>query len=125
MAFVPRRSVLSAGLGLAGAALLGTPPASAARARSRYPRRSDYTRSVGRVFRVGNSHLRLRHVRDVPHTSARAREHCFVLVFEPVGTTRLPDGIYRVQRAGVPARSLFLSAVGTRRGMQAVISRPA
>jgi hypothetical protein len=91
------------------------------------PRRSTYTGSIGRVFTAhhgGRSHrIRLTHIRDLTPTTAKAREHSFILVFAPVGAEKLPDAIYSLRRRGVVTHRLFMSAVGTERGMQVVINR--
>jgi hypothetical protein len=65
----------------------------------------------------------LTHIHDLSPTTAEQRAHSFILIFAPVGGERLPDAIYRVRRRGVRTHRLFLSSVGTDRGLQAVVNR--
>lgn len=126
MAVVRRRTVLGAGLGAAGLALVGV-PAPAAEAATALPRRAHYAKSVGRVFtlRHGRRQYRARlvRIRNVTGTPASRRDHCFNLIFQVAGGHQLPDAIYVVSRKGVRTSRLFLSAVGDRAGMQAVVNR--
>jgi hypothetical protein len=91
------------------------------------PLREDYTPAIGRVFtvtRAGHTYrVRLTHIQDLSPTSAKLRPHCFAMIFAPVGKVALKDGIYVLRRSGVRTHKLFLSAVGTKRGMQAIINR--
>lgn len=122
-----RRTVLGAGIGLVGLAIVGVDARTADAATSTAPMRSQYTPSVGRVFTVrhgGRAHrVTLTAVQNLPHTRPADRQYCFSLLLIPAGRTDLPDGIYTLERSGVPAHSLFLSRIGTGRALQAVINR--
>jgi hypothetical protein len=145
MGDVSRRAVLGAGVGTVGLvalsaagpdavaaakdqARIGTTDASAAKASPMSaPLRSDYAEAVGRVFtatRDGRTYrVKLTHLQDLVHTTAKQRPHCFGLMFAPVGKARLHDGMYVLKRAGVRTHKLFISAVGTEGEMQAIINR--
>ncbi|HZC53222.1 MAG TPA: hypothetical protein VE441_12095 [Mycobacterium sp.] len=122
-----RRTVFSAGLGLVGLMVVGVDAPGADAATAPAAVRRDYASSVGKVFTArhhGRIHrLMLTAVQDLPHTSAADRQYCFSLLFTPAGRAVLHDGIYTVQRAGVPTHSLFLGRVGTGRTLQAVVNR--
>ena len=122
-----RRAVLGAGIGSLALAIVGMNEAAADAATVSGPMRRDYAASVGKVFTVqhnGRTHrLTLTAVHDLPHTSVADRQYCFSLLFTPGGTAVLRDGIYTVQRTGVPTHSLFLARVGTGRALQAVVNR--
>jgi hypothetical protein len=91
------------------------------------PLRADYTHAVGRVFTVtrdGHTYrVKLTHIHDLSPTTAKLRPHCFAMIFAPVGKVRLKDGIYVLRRSGVRTHRLFLSAVGTKGGLQAIVNR--
>jgi len=122
-----RRAVLGAGLGLLGLVIVGVDESAADAATVSAPVRADYASAVHNVFTArygGRTHrLTLTAVQNLPHTSAADRRHCFSLLFTPTGRTVLPDGIYRLTRAGVPTQSLFLARIGTGRTLQAVVNR--
>ena len=132
MGDVSRRAVLGAGAGIAGLVSLGVstveadaaPPVAGA-----VPARSHYTRALGRVFTAkhgGHTYrLRLTGIHDLTHTTAKLRPHAFTLVFVPVGRVRVPDAIYLLHSHNVGAHRLFLSSIGTARGLQAVVNRRA
>jgi hypothetical protein len=127
MGTLSRRAVLGGAIGTAGAAALGAGPAIASATIRTAPVRSNYSGSVGQVFTAEHDghryRLKLTHIHDLPHCKAKHRPHNFLLVFAPVGHRKLPDAIYRLSRRGVRAHRLFLSSLGTERGMQAVINR--
>jgi hypothetical protein len=129
--FLSRRALLGTAAGAAGLAVMGATDAGAVGLgrRASAPLRSDYTASVGRVFtaRRGDRTVRLRltEIRDGVQTSARNRARCFVLVFEPVDGSSVPDAIYDLRRRGVRTHRLFLSSLGTGHALQAVVNRPA
>lgn len=122
-----RRTVLGAGLGLLGLVVVGIDETAADAATASVPVRQHYTPALHKVFTVhhaGGSHrLRLTAVQNLPHSSAAHRPYCFSLLFTPLGRTLLPDGIYRLQRTGVPTQLLFLSRVGPGNTLQAVVNR--
>jgi hypothetical protein len=119
--------VLGAGLGLLGLAVVGVGETAADAATVPAPERADYTAALHKVFTVqyrGRTHrLTLTAVQNLPHTSVAHRQRCFSLLFTPVGSSVLPDGIYVLKRVGVPTHSLFLARVGTGRTLQAVVNR--
>jgi hypothetical protein len=144
MGDVSRRAVLGAGASALGLAALGvglpdaeattrsTPRTKARAATAKAtpmsaPVRADYAHVVGRVFtatRGGHSYrVKLTHLQDIAPATPKQRPHCFALIFAPVGKARLHDGIYVLRRAGVRTHKLFISSVGTERGMQAIINR--
>ena len=131
MGDVSRRTALGAGAGVAGllALGLGQTDADAAVASTTVPHRNHYKRSLGRVFTAtyaGRTYrLRLHRIHDLTPTTAKQRAHSFTLVFTPVGAAHLPDAIYVLRSHAVAAHHLFLSAIGTDRGMQAVVNRKA
>jgi hypothetical protein len=122
-----RRTVLGAGLGSLALVIVGVNEAGADAATMSAPIRRHYGSSVGKVFTVhhgGRTHrLTLTAVQNLPHASAAHRQYCFSLLFTPAGRAVLHDGIYTVQRHGVPTHSLFLGRVGTGRTLQAVVNR--
>ena len=122
-----RRAVLGAGLGSLALAIVGVDETAADAATVSAPVRRHFASSVGKVFTVQHgdrtSRLRLTAVQDLPHASAANRQYCFSLLFTPAGRGVLHDGIYTVQRAGVPTHSLFLARIGTGRTLQAVVNR--
>jgi hypothetical protein len=122
-----RRTVLGAGLGLVGLAVVGTGETSAGAAPVAAPARHHFAPSVGKVFTArlgGHTHrLRLTAVHDLPHTSRSQRDRCFSLLFAPTGRAALPDGIYRLRLGRGAAHSLFLVHVGTGRTLQAIVNR--
>jgi hypothetical protein len=122
-----RRTVLGAGLGLIGLAVVGVERSAAEAATASGPVRSDYASSVGKGFTVqyggGTYNLTLTALRDLPNAKVAYSQYCFSLLFTPSGTTSLPDGIYAVKRPGVPTYSLFLGRVGTARCLEAVVNR--
>jgi hypothetical protein len=129
MGDVSRRAVLGAGAGIAGLVTLGfgASDADAAVVSSTIPLRSHYKRSLGRVFTAKHGghtyHLRLTHIHNLPDTTAKLHPHCFTLVFAPVGKAHLHDAIYTVRSHAVGSHHLFLSSIGSDRGMQAVVNR--
>ncbi len=130
MVEVSRRVVLGAGVAAAGLVITGMPAvaeAAPARPRPHGAQRSDYSRLIGRRFTAvsGTSRraLTLVAIKNLPRASAAQRETCFNLIFEPVGTRSLPEGIYRLQRSGARSNDLFLSGVGTGRTVQALVNR--
>jgi hypothetical protein len=131
MGDVSRRAALGAGVGVAGlvALGLGEGEAEAATAAMTVPRRSHYKASLGRVFTArhgGHTYrLRLKRIHNLQHSPAKLRPHAFILVFQPVGKADLPDAIYVLRSHAVGAHKLFLSSIGTDRGMQAVVNRKA
>ena len=122
-----RRAVLGAGLGLLGLAFVGVDESAADAATVPAPARADYASAVEKVFTAkhgGRTHrLTLTAVQNLPHTRATDRQRCYSLLFTPVGSGVLPDGIYALKRVGVPTQSLFLARVGTGRTLQAVVNR--
>lgn len=122
-----RRTVLGAGLGVLGLAIVGVDAPAAEAAAPSGLRRRDFTSSLRKTFVThhgGRTHrLRLTAIQNLPHASAAHHDQCFSLLFTPAGRAVLPDGIYRLKRAGHPARSLFLVRVGTGRTMQAIVNR--
>ena len=122
-----RRTVLGAGLGLLGLAVVGVDLPQAEAATTSGPTRKDYATSVGKAFTVAyrgaNYRLTLTALQDLPNASTADSQYCFSLLFTPAGTTTLPDGIYTLKRTGVPTYSLFLGRVGTGRTLQAVVNR--
>jgi hypothetical protein len=122
-----RRTVLGAGLGSLVLVIAGVDETGADAATASAPVRRDYASSVGKVFTVRHNgrtnRLSLTAVQNLPHASAANRQYCFSLLFTPAGRAVLHDGIYTVQRAGVPTHSLFLGRVGTGRTLQAVVNR--
>lgn len=123
---VTRRTVLSAGAGLAGLAVIAAAPGVAnAATPAAGPLRSHYARSVGKTFTVqahGRVHtVTLTAIHDLAPTTAMHRPFCFRLMFTPSGHIVLPEGIYTVRRAGVVTHSLLLSSTGSR-AMQAVVN---
>lgn len=125
---VSRRAVLGAGvvsvgLGIAGAAGVDAPAADAAPVGP--PCRSHYSKSLGQTFTATHGkhayRLKLAHIRDLVGTSAAERDRCFNLVFS--APEALPDGIYTIARRGVVTHSLFLSRIGGRATMQALVNR--
>lgn len=125
---VPRRTVLTAGMGAACLMALGIDITAAEPAgATTLLVRSDYRRAVGRVFTAKHGRhsyrLRLEHISDLAHTTAAQRRHSFNLVFAPVGSAHVPDGIYVLRSTHVPVHSLFLSSIGSHRAMQALVNR--
>ena len=124
-----RRALLVSGAGAMGVAALGTGESSAAAATSSTsaPLRAKYAKSVGKVFTaaIGSRtfSVKLVSIRDLSHTTAQQRPRCFMLVFAPTTTARLADGIYTLRRTGVPTHALFMSSVGSNRGMQVIVNR--
>ena len=122
-----RRAVLGAGLGVLGLMVIGVDQSAADAATVSAPLRDDYAPAVHKVFIArhgGRTHrVTLTAVQNLPHTSAAHRRYCFSLLFMPTGRAVLPDGIYRLERAGVPTHSIFLARVGTGRTLQAVVNR--
>lgn len=122
-----RRTVLGAGLGLLGLAIVGVDGSVAEAATTTAPVRGDYTSAIRKEFTVQHGgrtrRLTLTAVQNLPHARAAHGRYCFSLLFTPVGRTALPDGIYRLKRPGLPAHSLFLARVGTGRTLQAVVNR--
>jgi hypothetical protein len=122
-----RRTVLGAGLGLLGLAVIGVDEAGAEAAAAPVPARHLFAPSLGKVFtaQLGNHthRLRLTAVDDLPHTGRAYRDRCFSLLFTPTGRHELPDGIYRLRRPGGANHSLSLVRVGTGRTLQAVVNR--
>jgi hypothetical protein len=122
-----RRTVLGAGLGAIGLAVVGIRPSAADAATASGPVRVNYAASVGKAFTVryaGAIHsLTLTALQDLPNARITDRPYCFSLLFTPSGSSVLPDGIYALQRTGVPTYSLFLGRVGTGRTLQAVVNR--
>jgi hypothetical protein len=129
MGDVSRRAVLGAGMAVAGVAALGFGETSAEAATVSHvvPIRSHYAKSLGKTFTAtahGRTyHLKLAHIRDLSHATAKQAQRSFVLVFAPANGAHLPDGTYALHSAKVGAHYLFLSAIGTARGMQAVVNR--
>jgi hypothetical protein len=125
MGALSRRAVLGGAIGAAGAVALGAGPAVAAA--NSAPLRANYTGAVGEVFTAEHDghryRIRLTHIHELQHCKAKQRQHNFALIFAPVGHHKLPDAIYRLHRRGVRTHRLFLSSVGTERGLQAVIYR--
>jgi len=123
-----RRTVLGAGLGLLGLAVVGVDESSADAAVVAVPlERRHFTTSLHKVFTTrhgGRTHrLRLTAIQNLPHARAAHRQVCFSLLFTPVGGAELPDGIYHLKRAGRPAHSLFLVRIGTGTTLQAIVNR--
>ncbi|MCW2755727.1 MAG: hypothetical protein JWQ32_3138 [Marmoricola sp.] len=89
--------------------------------------RSDYRRAVGKVFTARHGRhsyrLRLKHIHDLAHTTAGQRQHSFNLVFAPVGSGHVPDGIYVLRSTHARVHTLFLSSIGSQRAMQALVNR--
>jgi hypothetical protein len=127
MGEITRRAVLGGAIGTAGVVAFGVGPAVAATARGAAPVRADYANAVGRVFSVehgGRTHrIKLTHLHSLSPSTAKQREHNFMMIFAPVDREQLPDAVYRLRRRGVRTHRLFLSTVGTDRGLQAVIYR--
>jgi hypothetical protein len=129
MVEVSRRTALGAGVATLGFAIVGSigAPVAADAAPAAAPLRSAFEAAVGRDFvalRGRTAHkLRLFAVRDLHPTTARQRPHCFNLIFLPVHGQAPTEGIYRVQRAGLPASDLFLSPVGGDAHVQALVNR--
>ena len=126
---LPRRAVLTAGATALGLAVVGLGESSAEAAAGSAPLRAHYAKSIGKVFTAERNGRRLRvrltHIRDLNPTTARQRPYCFTLVFTPVGPARFAEGIYLLRRDKVRSHRLFLSSVGDRRAMQAVVNRSA
>lgn len=122
-----RRAVLGAGLGSLALVIVGIDETAADAATGSGPVRRDYASSVGKVFTVHRdghtNRLTLTAVHNLPHTSKADRQYCFSLLFKPAGRATPHDGIYTVQRAGVPTHSLFLGRIGTGHTLQAVVNR--
>jgi hypothetical protein len=129
MTDMTRRTVLAGGIGLLTLAMVGSAPETVDAATRSAPVRADYAGSVGATFTAssdGHTHrLRLEHIRDLIPTTATQRPYCFNLIFVPVGSAALPDGIYTLSRRGAPTRDLFLSRVGIGHDMQALVNRKA
>ena len=144
MGDVSRRAVLGAGASALGLAALGvglpdaeattrsTPRTKARAAAAKAtpmsaPVRADYAHVVGRVFtatRGGHSYrVKLTHLQDIAPGDAEAAPALLRTDLRQVGKARLHDGIYVLRRAGVRTHKLFISSVGTERGMQAIINR--
>ena len=125
MADVTRRGVIGGGVAVLGVAMLGF-DAVIGGAASATPSRSDYASSIGEIFeasdRRGTTRLRLTHADDTTPPGATRRSQGFVLLFEPLDGDRLDDGIYGLRRSGVPAHDLFLSGIGDKATVQAVIN---
>ncbi|MCW2855303.1 MAG: hypothetical protein JWR52_918 [Marmoricola sp.] len=89
--------------------------------------RSDYRRAVGKVFTARHGRhsyrLRLEHIHDLAHTTAAQRQHSFNLVFVPIGSAHVPDGVYVLRSSHVRVHPLFLSGIGSHRAMQALVNR--
>jgi hypothetical protein len=124
---VSRRAVLSAGVGAAGVVVLGLDATPASAVAKALPQRSHYRHAVGHVLTAAHGKrtykLRLTHIHNVVGAHAAQRQHCFILVFTVVGSAHLPDAIYTLRRSGVATHRLFLSGVGQKRAMQAVVNR--
>lgn len=122
-----RRTILGAGLGFVGLAVVGVNPTTADAAPAAAPARHHYGHAVHKLFTVRHAgrryRLRLTAVQSLQHATAAHRQQCFSLLFTPAGGAVLPDGIYRLVRRGVPTHSLFLARVGTGRTLQAVVNR--
>jgi hypothetical protein len=143
MGDVSRRAVLGAGVGTLGLVAFGiAAPAANAAATTRArpvplapdkaspmsaPLRSDYAHSVGRVFTATRDghvfRIKLSRIEDLVATTAKQRPHCFALIFAPTSKARLHDGIYVLRRPGLHTHKLFVSSVGAKGVMQAIINR--
>lgn len=122
----PRRRFLQQ-LALAGVALtLGRTHAAQAAAKDAAqggePGYSAFAALVGREFNATREAspmaslklaevLRLKSLRGYAD-AAKAREHCFTLIFRGEAGQRLPEGIYRLGTTGLASFDAFMSPVG-------------